>query len=261
LDDGPGPPGSRDELPPATDSLEPERAMSDALPVRALVIDFDGTICPNDVSEEILEAFAPRAWWDIDLEFQRGEIGSRECLVRQGALLEGRRDDMLAYAVERFPLEPTFAPFAAWARGRGLPVTVASDGFGFYIAPMLAAAGVDGVDIRTNDVALTDGQPSFTFPNAHPVCIGCGTCKMRVVQEQRRRHGPVAFVGEGHSDRYGALYADLVFAAKHLVDICRGDGVPFVPWSTFDDVRAGLEERASIPGPADPETCPGWTEP
>ena len=38
--------------------------------VRAVVIDFDGTICPQDVSEEILQAFALPEWWDIDLEFR-----------------------------------------------------------------------------------------------------------------------------------------------------------------------------------------------
>lgn len=228
--------------------------------IRAVVIDFDGTICPQDVAEEILAAFAPPEWWDIDLEFQRGEIGSRECLVRQASLLRGRQADMLAFAVERFPLDPTFAPFAAWARARGLPITVASDGLGFYIAPMLEAAGVSGVDVRTNDVRIEADAASFEFPNGHPVCVGCGTCKMRVVQALRRKLGPVAFVGEGHTDRYGALYADLVFAAKHLVDICRGDGVRFLPWTSFDDVRAALEALAMITGPVDPTVCPGWTE-
>jgi 2,3-diketo-5-methylthio-1-phosphopentane phosphatase len=229
--------------------------------IRALVIDFDGTICPQDIAEEILEVFAPPEWWDIDLEFQRGAIGSRECLVRQASLLEGRQADMLAFAVERFPLDPTFAPFAAWARQRGLSITVASDGFGFYIEPMLEAAGVRGVEIRSNDVRVDGDGHAFAFPNAHPVCVGCGTCKMLVVQDRRRGRGPVAFVGEGHTDRYGALYADLVFASKHLVDICRADGVPFLPWTTFDDVRTGLESLESSAGPIDPATCPGWTEP
>ena len=54
--------------------------------IRTFVIDFDGTIAPEDVSEALLDAFAPKPWWDIDMEFQRGEIGSRECLVRQGEL-------------------------------------------------------------------------------------------------------------------------------------------------------------------------------
>src|SRR5712691_4520523 len=98
-----------------------------ANPVRAAVVDFDGTICEHDVSEEILRAFASPDWMDIDAEFQRGEIGSRECLVRQGALLEGTRQDMLRYALDRYAIDPTFAPFVAWAQDVGIEVAVASD--------------------------------------------------------------------------------------------------------------------------------------
>jgi len=71
----------------------------------------------------------------------------------------------------------------------------------------------------------------------------------------------VAFVGEGHSDRYGALYADVVVAKKHLVEICRADGVRFHPWETFDDVRAGLESLRETPRRIGPESCPGWELP
>jgi 2-hydroxy-3-keto-5-methylthiopentenyl-1-phosphate phosphatase len=238
--------------------------MRDAsIPIRATVIDFDGTICPQDVSEEILQEFASPAWKDIDLEFQRGEIGSRECLVRQAALLSGTRDAMLVFALERFTLEPSFRPFVEWARALEVDVVVASDGLGFYVEPMLRGAGIEGVSIYTNDTALEDGQPPrFSFSNAHPICVGCGTCKMLVVQKSRERSaGPVAFVGEGHSDRYGALYADLVFAKKHLVDICKQDGITFSAWETFDDVRLGMEEARDLPGPVGPEVCPGWTWP
>jgi 2-hydroxy-3-keto-5-methylthiopentenyl-1-phosphate phosphatase len=230
--------------------------------IRAAVIDFDGTICPQDVSEAILAEFATPEWWEIDLEFQRGEIGSRECLVRQGSLLSGTKEAMLEFALDRFSLEPSFRGFADWARTAGIEVVVASDGFGFYVKPMLRAAGVEGVAVVTNETALRNGQsPGFSFPNAHPVCVGCGTCKMLVVLRSRERLGPVAFVGEGHSDRYGALYSDLVFAKKHLVDLCMRDGIPFRMWETFDDVRNGIEDAADVPGPVAPETCPGWTWP
>jgi 2-hydroxy-3-keto-5-methylthiopentenyl-1-phosphate phosphatase len=229
--------------------------------VRSMVIDFDGTICPNDVSEEILAEFAPAEWWEIDLEFQRGEIGSRECLVRQGALLTGEASAMLAFALDRFSVDPTFPPFAAWARGRGVEVAVASDGFGFYVEPMLRSAGVGNVSILANRFTLDGGRPAFEFPHAHPECVGCGTCKMNAVLGYRARKGPVAFVGEGHSDRYGALYADLVFAKKHLVEICRRDGVSFVPWETFEDVRVAMERTERLPDRVAPVVCPGWTLP
>jgi 2-hydroxy-3-keto-5-methylthiopentenyl-1-phosphate phosphatase len=239
----------------------PERSGDRPLIVRSAVIDFDGTICPNDVSEEILQAFAPPEWWDIDLEFQRGEIGSRECLVRQGALLEGDRPRMLAFVLDRFAVEPTFPPFAAWARRRGVELAVASDGFGFYVEPMLRSAGIDDMPILANRFTLAGGRPAIGFPNAHPECVGCGTCKMNVVLGYGVLRGPVAFVGEGHSDRYGALYADLVFAKKDLVDICRQDGVSFLPWETFDDVRDGMERAERLPDRVAPIVCPGWTLP
>jgi len=231
-------------------------------PVRAVVVDFDGTICEQDISEEILRAFAPPEWADIDVEFQRGKIGSRECLVRQGALLNGSRKEMLRFALDRFAIDPTFAPFVAWATQVGVEVAVASDGFGFYVDPMLRAGGVDRVTVLTNEVAIGSGERArFTFPNSHPMCVGCGTCKMQAVLARRARLGPVAFVGEGHSDRYGALYADVVFAKKHLVHICRSDGVAFHPWKDFDDVRARLLSLDGITGRIGPERCPGWETP
>jgi 2-hydroxy-3-keto-5-methylthiopentenyl-1-phosphate phosphatase len=233
-----------------------------ATPIRAVVVDFDGTICPHDVSEELLAQFASPEWWEIDLEFQRDEIGSRECLVRQGALLSGAKESMLEFALDRFALEPSFRPFVEWALGEGIDVVVASDGLGFYVDAMLRAAGVVGVTVYTNETTTDNGQPPrFSFPNAHPICVGCGTCKMLVVLRSRERHGPVAFVGEGHSDRYGALYSDLVFAKKHLVDICMRDAIPFTRWESFDDVRAGLAGTEDPPEPVAPETCPGWTWP
>jgi 2-hydroxy-3-keto-5-methylthiopentenyl-1-phosphate phosphatase len=69
----------------------------------------------------------------------------------------------------------------------------------------------------------------------------------------------VGFVGEGSSDRYGALYADLVFAKDVLVSWCERDGVPFHLWSDFEDVRSALETLTDLPGPVAPVRCPGWT--
>jgi 2-hydroxy-3-keto-5-methylthiopentenyl-1-phosphate phosphatase len=235
-----------------------------SLALGSIVVDFDGTICEQDISEEIFRAFAPPVWWDIDLEFQRGEIGSRECLIRQASLLRGHREaDLLAFVLDRYRLDPTFAPFVRWARDAGADVVVASDGMGFYVEPMLRAAGLEEVRVLTNRTAFpnTEVGPRIEFPFAHPECVGCGTCKMLAVTEERSRWGTVAFVGEGHTDRYGALYADVVFAKKHLPAICLADGIPFFEWDTFDDVRAGLEQLSGfdLEVPIAPAVCPGWT--
>ena len=95
-----------------------------------------------------------------------------------------------------------------------------SDGFAFYIEPMMRAAGLGHVTVISNEQAWRDDRPDgLRFVNAHPVCVGCGTCKMQAVLRYRER-GPVAFVGEGQTDRYGALYADVTFAKLELVAFC-----------------------------------------
>ena len=106
--------------------------------------------------------------------------------------------------------------------------------------------------------AFSDGRARLGHPNGHPECIGCGTCKMLAARRLRDAHGPIAFVGEGQSDRYGALYSDVVFAKDALVQICEQDGVPYRPWDTFDDVRGALETIETLPGPVGGERCPGW---
>lgn len=231
------------------------------LPVRALLVDFDGTACLQDVSEMLLDAFGDPGWKALDDAVDRGEMGLREAAGLQAAMLHGSREQMLAYALEHAELAPTFAPFVEWADANGLPITLASDGFAIYIRPLLEQAGLGRLEVVTNELVLEDGRVRLRHPNAHPVCVGCGTCKMLVARRLRETHGSIAFVGEGQSDRYGALYSDIVFAKDALVKICDQDDVPYLPWDTFDDVRNALETLGSLPGPADPEPCLGWTTP
>lgn len=226
--------------------------------IGAVLVDFDGTACTADVSEILLERFGDPSWPEYDDAVDRGEMGLREAGRFQVALLGGSREEMLAHALATCPLDPTFAAFVGWAEGRALPLTLVSDGFAFYIRPILEAEGLGHLEVITNELHFDAGRPRLEHPNGHPECRGCGTCKMLAVLRAREAHGPVAFVGEGQSDRYGALYADLVFAKDALVEICRADGVPFRPWSTFDDVRRALEVDGNLPGPVAPERCPGW---
>jgi len=74
-----------------------------------------------------------------------------------------------------------------------------------------------------------------------------------------RARGPVAFVGDGVSDRYAAVYADLVLAKDTLASYCTTYGLPFHGWETFGDVRAARGERRPHVAHGDPAACPGWT--
>jgi 2-hydroxy-3-keto-5-methylthiopentenyl-1-phosphate phosphatase len=230
----------------------------DAGPVGAIVVDFDGTACTSDVVVVLLEEFGESGWTELNDRMTDDSIGLRDGTGGQAELLTGTREEMLAFAIDRCPMAPTFARFVEWAEGLAIPVTIVSDGFGFYIGPILANVGLGRLPVISNELVFDPG-PRLRHPNGHPVCVGCGTCKMNAVLGAREAHGSVAFIGDGQSDRFGALYADMTFAKGDLVEHCLRDGVPFVPWGDFDDVRRSLETTTSTPDPVAPIPCPGWT--
>ena len=231
--------------------------------VGAVIVDFDGTACAHDVAAHLLERFASGPWESLDEAEERGTFGAREVIAAQSAMLDADRRAMQEHVRSHCAMEPTFASFVTWAQEQGIEVALASDGFGFYIEPLLASAGVPPIPVITNEQMWDDDDrpAGLRFGAGHPRCLGCGTCKMQAVLTRRERRGAVAFVGEGSSDRYGALYADVTFAKLALVQHCLRDGVPFVPWNDFDDVRRWLESDTQLPGPVAPERCPGWTVP
>jgi HAD superfamily phosphoserine phosphatase-like hydrolase len=232
------------------------------LPIGTIVVDFDGTVCLHDVGVDMLERFGADGSTDgdlaeIDRAFEMGTIGLRDLILAEAATLRADDEELIAFALEHCPLDPTFAGFAAWAADEGLPLTVVSDGFGLHVEPLLAAAGLDHLPVITN--AWDRG--SLTFVAAHPTCVGCGTCKKQAVERAHEAHGAVAFVGDGVSDRFGARYADVTFAKDDLAEHCGREAIPFLPYADFDDVRRALLELDGALGAAGGEPCPGWREP
>jgi 2-hydroxy-3-keto-5-methylthiopentenyl-1-phosphate phosphatase len=232
------------------------------LSIGAVIVDFDGNACLHDVGVYLLERFGadisrtgPVA--EVNRAFDAGEVGLRDVLVAEAASLRGSDRELIAFALDHCPLDPTFAPFATWVAAEGLSLTVVSDGFGLHVRPLLAAAGLAHLPVITNDWV---GR-RLVFPAAHPICVGCGTCKKQAVEQTRDTHGPVVFVGDGVSDRFGARYADVTFAKNGLAEHRRRESIPFLPYENFDEVRRALEGLGAHSGPVDGEPCPGWREP
>lgn len=229
----------------------------------AIVVDFDGTACLHDVGVCLLERFADPSWPEIGEAYDRGELTYREWLTGEDSMLRGTLDEMLEFVMDHCPMDPTFAPFVGWARDQGITVTIASDGSGFHVGPLLDTVGLADVTVLTNEHLFGPDRrhAGLAFPNAHPECVGCGTCKMLAVVNARTDGSKVAFVGDGVSDRYGALYADAVFAKGHLPAYCEDHSVTYRRWNDFEDVRRSLESEPLGPGPASTGLCPGWMTP
>jgi len=182
----------------------------------------------------------------LDAEYIGGRAGSRDQLARFVAMLPSDEAAVRATAAAQ-PHDATFVDFLQLARRVGAEVEVVSDGYGFYVEPALTAMGITGVPITSAVTSWTTGEPVITFPNGHPECFVCGTCKRQRVLAQQALGRHTVMVGDGVSDRYGAAHADTVFAKSHLARICRERGWAYEPWETFDEISAWLTRVAAAP--------------
>jgi 2-hydroxy-3-keto-5-methylthiopentenyl-1-phosphate phosphatase len=156
------------------------------------------------------------------------------------------------------PHDPGFVPFVARARSVGIPIEVVSDGFGFFIQPALAAMGLPDLPIVSASTVFDDGRVAISFPNGHPTCFVCGTCKRNRVLAHQAAGRSVVFIGDGESDRYAAGYGEIVFAKRALVRLCLENGWPFLRWTEFaeidrwlaDTIEAWRADPASLPVPS-----------
>ena len=52
-----------------------------------VLVDFDGTVAPDDPTDRLLERFADPLWRVVETAWQTGKISSRECMQKQVDLL------------------------------------------------------------------------------------------------------------------------------------------------------------------------------
>ena len=209
------------------------------LSTTSVFLDFDGTISTVDVGRRHPGSIWRRPeWWDLHEQYDRGEIGSRECVARQWALAEGDEAALRAIAAE-VPLDPGFEPLVQVLREGGAEVTVVSDGL------RLLRGGPARGSVSTAYTNAVDFEPrGIRFPHED---LGVRARRAGSASRHRsaaRGHGgkTTVLVGDGASDRHAALVADVVFAR--------------------DEPRSGARPRASRRAPFDrPTTCRGALEP
>jgi 2,3-diketo-5-methylthio-1-phosphopentane phosphatase len=235
-----------------------------------VLFDFDGTIARLDLSDEVMRRYADLdAWAPLEEAYLAGRIGSRTLLTHQAGLLRGETDRIASMA-EGEELDPEFLPFVDELRERGVGVEIVSDGFGFFVRPSLDRIGLGDLPVFTARTSFPPGGVAIDFPDGHPACLVCGTCKRERILTHQAAGRYTIFVGDGFSDLYAAAHADLVFAKDHLAALCADRGWPFTPWTSFADIRSVVVEllEAGVPAPrprpfvCGPEVWPaGTTEP
>ncbi len=200
-----------------------------------VLCDFDGTISKHDVTDGLLERFASPDWEELEAAWTEGLITSRQCMAEQYALIKASEAELDAW-LENVAIDETFLDFLAYCRANGIPLTIVSDGFDYYIERVLARHGITGVDVFSNHLEFQDDRIVTEFPHGSDECDTCGNCKTGIFHKVKTPENTVVYIGDGWSDRCIAHESDVIFAKHKLITYCSERGLDFTPYVTFADV-------------------------
>jgi 2-hydroxy-3-keto-5-methylthiopentenyl-1-phosphate phosphatase len=194
-------------------------------------VDFDGTIVPDDATNQLLDRFAPPSWLEIEDDWQSGRIGSRECMERQVALVRARPEELDAF-LAGVKIDPDFSSFVDLCKTNGARVTVVSDGLDRSVRTVLKAAKLDLPYVANRLEWLGGDRWRLAFPHAKDDCSALmGNCKCAVAR------GPAGtvriMIGDGRSDFCIAGTAHFVLAKSSLLKHCRANDLPHKAFKNF----------------------------
>jgi 2-hydroxy-3-keto-5-methylthiopentenyl-1-phosphate phosphatase len=229
----------------STDFAPQVPPLVEGAPPLSILIDYDGTISLTDVSEQLLAQYVEGVWEEAEASYDAGRMGSRRLMAWEVSLIDADPESLRRTAAAQ-PHDPDFVAFVRSAQAASIPIEVVSDGYGFFIRSALEALGVGELTVVTARTVFAGRRATIEFPNGHPTCLVCGTCKRQRVLAHRAAGRRVVYIGDGESDRYAAGYSDIVFAKRSLERICLEAGWPYRRWTAFSEIDAWLAETLAI---------------
>jgi HAD superfamily phosphoserine phosphatase-like hydrolase len=153
----------------------------------------------------------------------------------QWELITAPEDEVLA-VIEAQRLDPAFPAFARLCDEHGYPLYIVSDGFDFYIYPLLRKAHLEHLPVVANSLRYVQGAPEMRFLLQRGPDQYYANDKTYVMDQVRQPGNTLVYIGDGYSDRAAAHHADLLFAKDRLAEYCAQEHIAFEPFTTFEDI-------------------------
>ena len=203
-----------------------------------LLIDFDGTICYQDVTDLLLNKFALPGFEELEELWISGAIGARECMEKQIALIRATPQE-LDRALDEAQIDVAFKPFLEMIKKQGAKAQIVSDGLDYSINHILKRAGIKDLPVYSNHlVYLGDSNWQLEFPLKANNCPS-GHCKCRRYDTlPLSPFGKTIYIGDGTSDFCPSQKADLVLAKGKLADYCEKHSIAHERVKDFAQIMA-----------------------
>lgn len=209
--------------------------------------DFDNTITLFDVLDDIIEKFSINKDWVVfESAWQRGEIGSKECLKGQMCSVRTTKKEISRY-LDKIQLDGHFQDLLGLLKRKGIKTAILSDSFSFFIERILHNNGVRGVKLYSNGVRFRKDRIIPIFPHINKSCPTCAHCKkMNLVNGNGKDSRLNIYIGDGLSDICPAQHSDVVFAKGSLLEHFRKNNKKCIPFENLGDIYRWFQEVGDV---------------
>lgn len=204
-----------------------------------IIVDFDGTICPTDTIDLLLETFGidHKEILAIEEQWCKGEITALECLSKQLRLITLSMAELQQF-ITRLTIDESFVAFYHKYQGTH-EVRIVSDGLEDIIHPLLARYSLHDCPVFAGRLTFDNDQCSGVDYCFNMKCeSGNSTCKCQRAR-QSISSSPIVAIGDGRSDFCIAHKANFVFAKNKLATYCQEQGIAYQKFTTFADIDLG----------------------
>ncbi len=206
----------------------------------SIACDFDGTITTVDTAELTLRKFAAGKWEVFDALLEEGKISLEECMVEQFKQIKAPKEDIIRVLDAAVGLRPGIENLIEFCKNKEIEFTILSAGLDFYIDHIITKYRWDQVRRVSGKTNMEDGIV-VEFPKHH--FSDSRTFKEDFVRVQKEMSKDVWYLGDGTSDREGAIAADMVFTVtgSRLSEIMKAKGKIHRDFQDFFEVLTLLK--------------------
>ncbi len=208
--------------------------------------DYDGTITKRDVIVTIMERFAPPEWVSIkDKILYERTIKLKDGIEMLFNLIDSsKRTEIEKYIKDTVSLRDGFKEFIGFCKEKKIKFNVLSGGLDFHIEPI--------IENFKNDVEIYCNKADFNFekikinykylPKNCTLCGDCGCCKIEIIEKYPKENYFRIVIGDSLTDLSPSRVADLIFARSDLKKYLDEEGIKYIPFETFFDVKDKIKK-------------------
>lgn len=210
--------------------------------------DFDGTITKEDTLNKFLKMYANKKWLEIEDDWLKGEIGSKECIEKQMQLFPKMTQNIVDNFLNGIEIDETFPDFYRYLKSENIDFFIVSDGFDYFIEKILARYDITDAKIYSNKLKFEDGKFYPYFPYSNKNCKRkSGVCKCSVVETNKKSNiivtKRVLYAGDGLSDFCVADKVNTLFAKGSLLEYGKNTKIDnLIGFDSFVEIEKYIKE-------------------